>query len=789
MGNQLSADQVEIIQEFIQECTDLLDNLEPVIVGFGDYTRNGDFSPSEENMPILHEVFRLFHSIKGSAGFLNFGHMSTTAHAAENLLDKIRRGEQPMNAWHVDLLCATCDFMRACLDEVAASYHDGAMADKAAELSASLKKSLEDGQSQDNGPAASTSAAAAPSPAAAPTAANPFAAPSDAPSNEEEFEIEVTPEMVSAFIQEATEQLQEVEAELLAWSDHKDDGKVPIGELYRKMHSFKGNCGFVGMADLERLSHRIETVLDVAKAGAGNPKARPADALLNLIDVLKGALADIAAGGKGKIDGLELYLELLDDLIPADWGNANNQPHKPKLGEVLQLEGLASEEAVNEALAIKNRPLGEIMVEMGAITPEAVNQALEHQKKGRPPGPPPPPAPPAAIMKRQDLRVDVEKIDTLINLIGELVIAENMLVHSPDLAELELENFTKASQQMGKIVKELQEVSMAIRMIPVSGLFNRMTRLVHDLSRKSGKKTELLITGSETEVDKTVIEKITDPLVHLIRNSMDHGLETPDERRAAGKSDTGILRLSAHHEEGEVLIKIEDDGRGLNREKILKKAAEKGLLEGDGSNLSDKEVAGMIFMPGFSTADKITDVSGRGVGMDVVKQNLNQINGKIDVETTPGQGTLITLRIPLTMAIIDGMMVGVGESRYIIPILAIRESFRPEKSAITITPDGREMVKVRERLFPVLRLDRLHQIAGGREELNQGILILLENQGRSVCLFVDEILGQQQTVIKGLSEYIGKIGHVGCVSGCTILGNGDVCLILDVGNLTEVDSI
>ena len=776
MESQLSADQVEIIQEFFQECTDLLDTLEPAIVGFGEYTRHGDFSPSQENMPILHEVFRLFHSIKGSAGFLNFSHMATTAHAAENLLDKIRRGEQPMTGDHVDLFCRTCDFMRATLDQVATQLHDGGMAEGAAELTAKLKSCL------------ASEKAAAPAPTAASQAASSSPTPA---SPSEELEIEVTPEMIKAFIQEAGEQLEEVEEGLLAWS-HDGDQQAPIGELFRKMHSFKGNCGFVGLADLERLSHRIETVLDVAKAGAGRPKARPADALLNLIDILKNSLADIAVGGKGKIDGLELYLELLDDLIPPGWGNGDDQGKKPKLGEVLLRDGLASEETLAEALEIQRRPLGEIMIEMGAVSPEEVNQALEHQKSPRPValGPASPPvgagATPAAIAKRQDLRVDVEKIDTLINLIGELVIAENMLIHSPDLAELELENFTKASQQMSKIVKELQEVSMAIRMIPVSGLFNRMTRLVHDLSRKSGKKSELLIAGSETEVDKTVIEKITDPLVHLIRNSMDHGLESPEDRRAAGKSETGTLRLSASHEEGEVLIKIEDDGRGLNRERIIKKAAEKGLLEGDGANLSDKEVAAMIFLPGFSTADKVTDVSGRGVGMDVVKQNLNQINGKIDIETTPGQGTLITLRIPLTMAIIEGMMVRVGASRYIIPILAIKESFRPEEKAIIITPDGREMVKVRERLFPVLRLHRLHNIEAGREELCDGILILLENQGRNVCLFVDEILGQQQTVIKGLSEYIGKIGEVGCVSGCTILGNGDVCLILDVGNLTEV---
>ena len=771
MASQLSADQLEITQEFIQECTDLLDHLEPVIVGFGDYTRDGDFTPGEENMATLHEVFRLFHSIKGSAGFLNFSHMSATAHAAENLLDKIRKGEMAMSAWHVDLFCATCDFMRSCLDEVASHYSDEGMADKAAELTASLKSTL--GQRE-----------AAAGPGTQPGSRAASAAPPASDQAEADLEIEVTPEMIAAFIQEAGEQLQALEEGLLAWSD-KGEEAADIGELYRRMHSFKGNCGFVGLADLEKLSHRMETVLDVVKAGAGKAKAKPADALLNLCDVLKEALADLAGGGTARIDGLELYLDLLNDLIPDGWENNPVRAKAPRLGEILVARGSITEDALDEALGAQAKPLGEILVERGAVAPEDVAKALASQQQAA--GAPRPAAAAAApTLKRQDLRVDLEKIDTLINLIGELVISENMLVNNPDLDGLELENFAKASQQMSKIVKELQEVAMAIRMIPVSGLFNRMTRLVHDLSRKSGKKAELVLSGSETEVDKTVIEKITDPLVHLIRNSMDHGLENPEERQQAGKSATGTLRLSASHEEGEVQIKLEDDGRGLNRDKILRKAREKGLLSGDGNELSDKEVAAMIFLPGFSTADQVTDVSGRGVGMDVVKQNLNQIKGKIDIDSQAGKGTVIILRIPLTMAILDGMMVRAGASRYIIPTLSIRESFRPAREAITINPDGLEMVRVRDNLFPIIRLHQLHQIPDTLEELEQGILILLENQGRSVCLFVDEIVGQQQTVIKGLSEYIGRTGQVSCVSGCTIMGNGEVCLILDVGGLTEL---
>jgi two-component system chemotaxis sensor kinase CheA len=337
---------------------------------------------------------------------------------------------------------------------------------------------------------------------------------------------------------------------------------------------------------------------------------------------------------------------------------------------------------------------------------------------------------------------------------------------------------------MSKIIRDLQEMAMVLRMVPVSGLFRRMIRLVHDLSAKAGKKVDLQLSGEETEVDKTVIETITDPLVHLLRNSLDHGLESPSDREKAGKSEKGLVKLSARHEEGEVWITVEDDGWGLNRDKLLAKASSKGLITGNGSDMSDKAVFNLIFAPGFSTAEKITDISGRGVGMDVVRKNLEKINGKIDVESRQGKGTRVRLRIPLTMAIIDGMLIRVGLTRCILPLLAIREIFCPELGAITVTPDGLELVKVRGQFFPIVRLHDIVNNQPGTEKLNEGVLVLVEHQETRVCLFVDEILGQQQTVIKGLSEYLG---NARCVSGCTILGDGQVCLILDVGTLVEVN--
>jgi two-component system chemotaxis sensor kinase CheA len=746
MSDNLSADQIEIIQEFVQESRDMIDQLEPTIIELGQ---------SEDGEKTINAIFRLFHSMKGSAGFLELNHITRVAHAAESLLDLMRSGSIQLHPTHVNLLCETCDFAKEALEHVENSFNDHAMEESAEITAARLEQAISE---------ANASAETA-------SANDPTAAPQKETDEENglDLQLSITPDMVERFVQEADELLQNAEQGLLTWEKNPDNSDI-VAELFRNIHSFKGNCGFFGYADLERLSHQMETVLDVAKSGVDLLGENPTELLLQLVDVLREAITDISQGGIGQVENKEQYIEPLKKLL------------EPRLGELLVEKGLVDEKSVSEALEAQKKPIGEILIGMGKVKPEQVDQTLKEQQeiktkkeassKDK-----------NAAAKRQDIRVDLEKLDNLINLIGEMVIAENMLIHNPDLEGLELENFGKAAQQMSKIVRELQEMAMIIRMIPVAGLFRRMIRLVHDLSVKSGKKVELKLYGQETEVDKTVIETITDPLVHLLRNSMDHGLEPPEERRKAGKPEKGEIRLSARHEEGEVWITLEDDGRGLNREKIIAKAISNGLIEGDGSDLSDKAVYNLIFQPGFSTAEKITDISGRGVGMDVVKQNLDKIKGRVEVHSKPGLGTKIILRIPLTLAIIDGMLVRVGDTRCIVPILAIKEAFRPTQKAITVTPDGEELARIRENFFPVVRLHQILQKTPDHMELQEGILIVLEYQDKRICLLVDEILGQQQTVIKALSDYIGNVR--GC-SGCTILGNGEVCLILDIGTMMEI---
>jgi two-component system chemotaxis sensor kinase CheA len=387
---------------------------------------------------------------------------------------------------------------------------------------------------------------------------------------------------------------------------------------------------------------------------------------------------------------------------------------------------------------------------------------------------------PAKAKAGGSIRVDLAKLDTLMNLVGELVIAETMVTRNPDLKGHEFENLEKASHHLRRITTDLQDVAMSVRMVPLTGTFKKMVRLVHDTALKSGKRVDLRLKGEETEIDKTVIESIADPLVHIVRNAIDHGIEKPEVRRSMGKPPEGTVTIEARHESGEVWIIVSDDGQGLAREAILAKAIGKGLVEDDGSSLSDMDIYRLVFAPGFSTATEITELSGRGVGMDVVKQNIESINGRVDIRSTPGRGSSFIMRIPLTMAIIEGMLVRVGRSTYSVPLLSIREAFQPQAGQVTVTPDGIEVVRLREELIPVVRMHELYRLRGDCEELTDGIVIIVENDGTTAALFADEILGQQQTVVKGLSSYVGKPHGV---SGCTILGDGSISLILDVATI------
>jgi two-component system chemotaxis sensor kinase CheA len=384
------------------------------------------------------------------------------------------------------------------------------------------------------------------------------------------------------------------------------------------------------------------------------------------------------------------------------------------------------------------------------------------------------------------ISVNVNKLDMLMDMIGELVISEAMVIQNPDLKGLTLGNFQKAARQLEKITGELQDIVMSIRMVPLVATFQKMNRIVRDMSKKLSKEVKLKIIGEDTEVDKNIIEHISDPLMHLVRNSIDHGLESPEERTAKGKPEIGTITLEAKNEGGDVFIIVKDDGKGLNRDKLLTKARENGLVNRPEEDITDKEVFSYIFMPGFSTKDKVTEFSGRGVGMDVVAKNIGSVGGIISVDSTPDAGTTITLKIPLTLAIMDGMIIKVGKASYTIPIKSIKESFRAKKEEIITDPDGNEMIMIRGECYPILRLHKLHKLKTEVENIPDGIMIMVSSDDKNLCIFADELIGQQQVVVKALPEYIKKFNKTNNgLSGCTLLGDGSISLILDVAELVK----
>lgn len=384
------------------------------------------------------------------------------------------------------------------------------------------------------------------------------------------------------------------------------------------------------------------------------------------------------------------------------------------------------------------------------------------------------------------IRVGTDKVDALINMVGELVITQSMLSQLGDQFEMEkLEKLRNGLTQLERNTRELQESVMRIRMLPISYSFNRFPRLVHDLTQKLGKKVNLKMSGEQTELDKTVMEKIGDPLVHLVRNALDHGIEGPEVRQEAGKDPVGTLHLNAYHKGGNIVIEIEDDGAGINKQRVIDKAIQNGIIGSAADVSEDSQVFDLIFQPGFSTAEAVSDVSGRGVGMDVVKKNIKALGGGIEISSREGLGSTFTIRLPLTLAILDGQLVRVGDEVYIIPLISIVESLQVSKGEVNRIAGKAEVYRLRDDYVSIIRLYQLFGAVPDSTDLNKGLLVVVEGDGQKVGLFVDDLLGQQQVVIKSLESNFKRVEGV---SGATILGDGTVALIMDIGGLIQLSN-
>lgn len=835
-----SDDNAELIEGFLAESRDALDAINPLFVEVVETLNNNRVVDSET----LNGIFRLFHTMKGSAGFLNLNVLVEVNHEAETLLDMGRKEPEKLSSEDVEVLLSACDVLSQLMDAIELTGTDEGHIDTS-EILETLKHCQEHMGKARASSAQSTEVSAG--------------------SNEltgDEFTLDfdlLSPEILEKFVQEGLDLLDAAEADLLAFSKEKGDPSVLSG-AFRNIHTFKGNCGFMSFSDMQKIAHGIEAVLEGLRDQITKPEEETLNVLLNSTDTLREGLIGLMQGQKGEIAERDTLLSILDGLKPLEsdkaaakkaarkddtvefntklasrillveddvttqkliskiltkkglecfaCGTAEDGMDLLNSGEKIDvciaditLPGMSGQEFIEQVnaryhsipvIALSGNKDRELLKDLMKLEVygfvdkpidrddllRLVETAIEHyvRKQFQSGKSTETDTSSSKISTRQNIRVDLEKLDMLIDLVGELIIAEAMVTTHPSLEGLELEGFERAAHRLHLITNELQDIAMAVRMVPVSATFKKMMRLVHDVSNKIGKPLKLVIKGEETEVDKAVVDMIADPLVHMIRNSADHGIEGPEERVAAGKSKQGVINLEAVQRASEVLVIIKDDGRGLNREKILEKSKSNGLISDNGENLSDDEVYQLIFEPGFSTAQTVTDISGRGVGMDVVKKNIEKIKGRIEIKNSPGKGCAFIIHIPLTLATIEGMLVTVGKTKYTVPIVDIRESFRPSKGQITVRPDGQEFVKIRESLLPVYRLHELHDIKPDSMELDEGILMVLDLLHGPVCLFVDSILHQVQTVIKHLSGYMGDVKGI---SGCNILGNGEVALILD----------
>ncbi len=583
-------------------------------------------------------------------------------------------------------------------------------------------------------------------------------------------------DLLRDFIAESRDILTGAEAALLELESNPSDTEA-VNTVFRAFHTIKGTAAFLGLSGLSHFAHHAESVLSLVRDKEIPYNSRCADLSLRSADMLKAFLDAVeAAIGGGRLvppDGADVLTVELD-------GAAAGEIFEEALVETTSVEidmtAVASVPYTGDPAADAQTAAENASAMMEAMA-SAVASVAAGVAREQPTGPVK-----AKHEAELSVRVRTDRLDRLIDMVGELVIAQSMIAGDSGVSQLKNQTLARKITHAGKIVRDLQDLSMSMRMVPLKGTFQKLTRLVRDLAQKSGKSVEFVTNGDDTEIDRNMVDAIADPLVHMVRNSLDHGLEPRDERSSHGKRPQGTLKLSAFHQGGHVVVELKDDGRGLNREKIIAKAIAKGLIESE-KGMSDGDVWQLIFAPGFSTADKITDVSGRGVGMDVVRRNVEQIRGRIDVASEKGSGTTITLRLPLTLAITDGMLVRVGEERYIVPTINIQLSFRPTaESLYTVTGRG-EMVLLRESAIPIVRLHRLFGIAGAAERADEALLMLVGDGERQCAVLVDELLGQYQVVAKSLGRGLGTVPGV---SGGAILGDGRVGLILDVAQIIQL---
>ncbi len=713
-------DLSQFYQIFFEEAAENLDQMEQMLL-------NLDLSAANDEE--LNGIFRCAHSIKGGAATFGFADVTELTHRMESLLDRLRRHEITPIPEMVDVLLESADASRSLLARHQAGNEGEALS--TTDLVARIE-TLAEGRS-------AVPAAAAPAPAPTPAPAS-VAAPAQAPAP-----VAAAPVSGGAV------------------------GTAPSSGG-RSLHILIGPLERLEMAEaIKELFRDIPGLGRIEDLACDQPQSRLFDVQTSSTDDdLLDLFAFHVAKEQVRITAAGAPAEAAPAAVAAQALAAEEHAHDPDAA----LASAAIPPA-DEAYGFFNGAPGMPQADgalaiqpAGAVAKPAAKTAAQTQQ---------------AQMESTSIRVSVSKVDQLINLVGELVITQAMLAqNSHGLDASAYQQLLAGLADLDRNTRDLQESVMSIRMIPMSTVFSRFPRMLRDLAGKLGKKIDLITLGEATELDKGLVEKITDPLTHLVRNSVDHGIEMPEDRLAAGKSEHGTLTLAASHQGGSIVIEVRDDGRGMNRERILQKARERGMDVSD--NMPDQEVWQLIFAPGFSTADVVTDVSGRGVGMDVVKRNIAALGGSVEIESTQGKGMRVAVRLPLTLAIMDGMSVGVSDEVYILPLSSVVESFLVKAEDVNTVANGTQLVKVRDEYMPVFALEKTFRVPRSDTSQSSNIMVVVESDGSRVALLVDELLGQHQVVVKNLESNYRKVPNV---SGATILGDGTVALILDTGALVR----
>ena len=586
--------------------------------------------------------------------------------------------------------------------------------------------------------------------------------------------------LLGDFINEAREHCATAEQCLMDLETGSDNENA-INAIFRAFHTIKGAAGFLDLAPILELAHESETLLDLGRKGTVAIEGVVADTTFDAVDALRklfDGLEQALTTGK-PFDGSEVMIHTLHNVKRLVANPDDVKPVTPdqRVGDILISRKTITQEQIDRALANRSEPdekLGETLIKQRLVESKKIAHALRDQKTAR--------KETGGKALKEVVKIDTERLDRLVDTIGELVIAESMVGHDSEILSIASSKVSRNITHLNKITRELQEMGMAMRLVPVKPTFQKLARAVRDLTKKSGKDVDLIMTGEDTEVDRSIIEQIGDPLMHMIRNSVDHGIESTDERATTGKPAVGKVWLRAFHKGGNIHFEIEDDGKGLDKELILVKAREKGLIDGN-REMTDKEIFNLIFHPGFSTAKCITDISGRGVGMDVVKKNLESMRGHLDIESAAGKGTKFTMKLPLTLAIIDGMLVSVEDEKYIIPTLSIVESLVLTPDMVKTVADSDEMINLRGKLIPLVRINQLFGLKSEPLDAGENTVVVVEDSERMIGLVVNKLLGQQQTVIKSLG---GMFQGQKWISGGAILSDGTIGLIVDVGGVVNL---